>query len=55
MQPKRRQSFYDSTARGRIARLFDAGSFREFLPPTLKQTSPHLGYFNVPATPARFS
>ncbi len=44
----RRQSFYDATARDRLAHLFDANSFREFVPPTLKRLSPHLGHFNVP-------
>ncbi len=48
MPRMRRQSFYDATARDRVAHLFDAGSFREFLPPTLKRVSPHLGHFNVP-------
>jgi malonate decarboxylase beta subunit len=46
----RRQSFYDATARDRVGHLFDSGSFREFLPPTLKRVSPHLGHFNVPVS-----
>jgi malonate decarboxylase beta subunit len=50
MPRTRRQSFYDASARNRIAGLFDEGSFREFVPPTLKQVSPHLPHFNVPCS-----
>lgn len=50
MPRKLRHSFYDATARLRIAHLFDPNTFREFLPPTEKRTSPHLGHFNVPVS-----
>ncbi|MBC7416243.1 MAG: biotin-independent malonate decarboxylase subunit beta [Herminiimonas sp.] len=35
-------SYLESTARERIQRLFDAGSFTEFLPPPARVISPHL-------------
>jgi len=41
-------SFLESTARQRIAGLFDAGSFTEFLPPSARVTSPHLGQLDAP-------
>ena len=41
-------SFLESTARQRLARLFDAGSFVEFLPPSARVTSPHLGQLDAP-------
>jgi malonate decarboxylase beta subunit len=44
-----RVSFAECTARERIARLFDAGSFAEWLPPTKRVTSPHLAQLGVPA------
>jgi malonate decarboxylase beta subunit len=44
-----RVSFAECTARERIARLFDAGSFTEWLPPTQRVTSPHLAQLGVPA------
>lgn len=50
MRQIRRQSFFDATARDRVAHLFDPGSYRDFLPPTLRRESPHLGYFNVPVS-----
>jgi malonate decarboxylase beta subunit len=50
MSRTRRQSFFDASARNRIAGLFDEGSFREFVPPTLKQVSPHLAHFNIPCS-----
>ncbi len=41
-------SFQEATARQRIAGLFDAGSFTEFLPPSSRITSPHLGQLDAP-------
>ena len=41
-------SYLESTARERIARLFDAGSFVEFLPPSARVISPHLGQLDAP-------
>ena len=43
-----RISFYEATARQRVAGLLDPGSFREIVPPTEKRTSPHLGMFDAP-------
>lgn len=45
----RRHSFYESTARRRVATLLDAGSFREFLPPPERVGSPHLGALGLVA------
>lgn len=36
------QSYYEASARARVAALCDAGSFYELLPPTARVTSPHL-------------
>jgi len=41
-------SYVEATARERLARLFDAGSFQEFLPPSSRVVSPHLGQLNAP-------
>lgn len=41
-------SFLESTARQRIERLFDGGSFVEFLPPSSRVVSPHLGQLDAP-------
>lgn len=41
-------SYQESTARERLQRLFDAGSFEEFLPPSERVVSPHLGQLNAP-------
>jgi malonate decarboxylase beta subunit len=41
-------SYLESTARERIGRLFDAGSFVEFLPPSARVISPHLGQLDAP-------
>jgi malonate decarboxylase beta subunit len=41
-------SYLESTARERIARLFDAASFVEFLPPSARVISPHLGQLDAP-------
>src|ERR1700719_4149050 len=41
-------SYLEATARRRIAGLLDPDSFHEFIPPTLKRVSPHLGLFDAP-------
>jgi len=41
-------SYLESNARERLALLFDAGSFEEFLPPAQRVVSPHLGQLNAP-------
>ena len=41
-------SYYEANARGRIAGLLDAGSFREILPPTERVVSPHLQALGLP-------
>lgn len=43
-----RISYYEATARQRIAGLVDPGTFREILPPEARRMSPHLGHFNAP-------
>ena len=40
-------SYLESTARERIERLFDPGSFVEFLPPSSRVISPHLGQLDA--------
>ena len=42
-------SYAECTARERLARLLDAGSFHEWLPPAERITSPHLAALGVPA------
>jgi malonate decarboxylase beta subunit len=42
-------SFAECSARGRIAALFDADSFHEWLPPSQRVMSPHLAALGVPA------
>ena len=42
-------SFAECSARERIAVVFDAGSFHEWLPPSARVTSPHLAQLGVPA------
>jgi malonate decarboxylase beta subunit len=44
-----RISFAECSARERIAAVFDAGSFHEWLPPALRVMSPHLAQLGVPA------
>ncbi|TCQ00943.1 malonate decarboxylase beta subunit [Sphingomonas sp. PP-F2F-A104-K0414] len=44
-----RQSWYEAGARERIAALVDTGSFAEFVGPERRETSPHLGIFDLPA------
>ena len=41
-------SYLESSARERVQRLFDAGSFTEFLPPSARVISPHLGQLDAP-------
>ncbi|HEY3595539.1 MAG TPA: hypothetical protein VGL13_16740, partial [Polyangiaceae bacterium] len=43
-----RRSFYEASARERIAAILDAGSFREILGPTARTTSPHLAALDLP-------
>lgn len=42
-------SYYESTARARIAGLLDEGSFHEWLPAAARVTSPHLATLELPA------
>ena len=44
----RRHSWFEATARSRIAGLVDPGSFQEFLPPTASSPSPHLAALDLP-------
>ena len=41
-------SYFEASARTRIARIVDPGSFREFCPPQLRRTSPHLARLDAP-------
>ena len=41
-------SWYEASARQRVAALCDAGTFAEFLGPTERRTSPHLPLFDLP-------
>jgi malonate decarboxylase beta subunit len=41
-------SYSECTARERLARLLDAGSFHEWLPPSQRVMSPHLAQLGVP-------
>jgi malonate decarboxylase beta subunit len=43
-------SYLELSARERIQRLFDAGSFEEFLPPAERVISPHLAQLDVPVS-----
>lgn len=43
-----RRSFYEASARERIAGLLDSGSFREFCGPRARRTSPHLAALGLP-------
>lgn len=43
-----RRSFYEATARDRVAAILDPGSFREILGPAARVTSPHLGALDLP-------
>jgi len=42
-------SYVECSARERLARLVDAGSFHEWLPPAERATSPHLAQLGVPS------
>ena len=42
------QSYYEATARERIAGILDEGSWREILPPTTRTLSPHLAALDLP-------
>ncbi|MGM9489902.1 biotin-independent malonate decarboxylase subunit beta [Ideonella sp. YS5] len=44
-----RVSYAECSGRERLARLVDAGSFHEWLPPTERVTSPHLAQLGVPS------
>lgn len=41
-------SYQEASARERLQQLFDADSFEEFLPPSARVISPHLGQLNAP-------
>ncbi len=41
-------SYFEASARTRIRGLVDAGTFEEFCPPEMRQTSPHLARLNAP-------
>ena len=43
-----RQSWYEASARARIAALVDPDSFAEFIGPEARETSPHLPIFDLP-------
>jgi malonate decarboxylase beta subunit len=43
-----RHSWFEATARSRVAGLLDAGSFQEVLPPAESQPSPHLASLDLP-------
>ncbi len=43
-------SYLECNARERIARVFDPGSFEEFLPPTARVISPHLAQLDAPVS-----
>lgn len=42
------RSYYEATARERLAGILDPGSFREILPPTTRTLSPHLQALDLP-------
>lgn len=42
-----RESWYEASARERLAGLLDAGSFHEFIGPEERAMSPHLGQFDL--------
>ncbi|MBW0000769.1 MAG: biotin-independent malonate decarboxylase subunit beta [Verrucomicrobia bacterium] len=41
-------SWYEATARERLAGLLDTGSFSEFIGPQEREVSPHLAWFDLP-------
>jgi malonate decarboxylase beta subunit len=48
LNPIRAVSYQEATARERLHQLFDPGSLEEFLPPSKRVISPHLGQLNAP-------
>ncbi|MCB1889356.1 MAG: biotin-independent malonate decarboxylase subunit beta [Rhodocyclaceae bacterium] len=44
----RRISYFEASARARVAALADAGSFTEYCPPAQRRTSPHLARLDAP-------
>jgi malonate decarboxylase beta subunit len=44
------KSYLEATARARIEAVFDAGSFREFMPPASRVISPHLAQLDAPVS-----
>ena len=44
-----KHSFYEASARERVAGILDPSSFREILPPTARVVSPHLRALDLPA------
>lgn len=42
------RSYYEATARERVAAILDPGSLREILPPSTRTTSPHLAALELP-------
>jgi len=47
--PAERLSWYEATARQRLGALVDPGTFVEIIGPEERETSPHLGIFDLPA------
>lgn len=43
-----RRSYFEATARRRVAAVLDTGSFRELLPPDVSRPSPHLAVLDIP-------
>ena len=43
-------SYLECNARERVARLFDPGTFQEFLPPAARVVSPHLAQLDAPVS-----
>ena len=43
-----KSSWYEATARQRVAGLLDTNSFKEFIDPTEREVSPHLKLFDLP-------
>lgn len=46
--PPARHSYYEATARRRVAALLDPDTFHEWLGPEARVTSPHLAVFDIP-------
>jgi malonate decarboxylase beta subunit len=45
-----RHSFVEASARTRVQSILDAGTFREFVGPRMRRTSPHLPLLELPVT-----